>query len=136
LVLEDFAHHPTAVAVTLEAVRRGYPRRRLVAVFEPRTNTSRRRVFQEPYAKAFKDADVIIVREPPDLWKVPEEEQFSSRQLVRDLTVRGKVAFYFPNTDRLLEGLLAILQPGDVALIMSNGDFDHLVPRLCEALGG
>ena len=136
LVLEDFAHHPTAVAATLEAVRQGYPDRRLLAVFEPRTNTSRRRVFQEPYAQAFKEADLVIVREPPDLWKVPEEEQFSSRQLVRDLTAKGKAAFYFPDTDRLLEGLLGLVQPGDVALVMSNGDFDHLVPRLCEALAG
>ncbi|MBI4796224.1 MAG: UDP-N-acetylmuramate--L-alanine ligase [Deltaproteobacteria bacterium] len=136
LVLEDFAHHPTAVAATLQAVRQGYPDRRLVAIFEPRTNTSRRRVFQEPYARAFKDADLIIVREPPDLWKVPEEEQFSSRRLVRDLTAQGQAAFYFPDTDRLLEGLVGLLQPGDVALIMSNGDFDHLVPRLGEALGG
>jgi len=137
LVLEDFAHHPTAVAVTLEAVRQGYPHRRLVAVFEPRTNTSRRQVFQEPYARAFKDADLIIIREPPDLWKVEPEEQFSSRRLVADLQAQaqGQEAYYYPDTDRLLEGLLAKLRPGDVALIMSNGDFDHLLPRLCEALG-
>jgi UDP-N-acetylmuramate: L-alanyl-gamma-D-glutamyl-meso-diaminopimelate ligase len=134
LVLEDFAHHPTAVAATLEAVRQGYPGRRLVAVFEPRTNTSRRRVFQEPYARAFKDADLIIVREPPDLWKVPEEEQFSSRRLVEDLGGQGREAYYYPDTDRLLQGLVEKLQPGDVALIMSNGDFDHLVPRLGAAL--
>ena len=135
-VLEDFAHHPTAVAATLQAVRQGYPGRRLVAAFEPRTNTSRRRVFQEPYAKAFKDADLVLVREPPDLWKVPEEEQFSSFQLVKDLMDQGKKAFYFPDTDRLLNGLLRGLQPGDVVLVMSNGDFDHLTTRLCEALGG
>jgi len=134
LVLEDFAHHPTAVSVTLEAVRRGYPGRRLVAVFEPRTNTSRRQVFQEPYARAFKDADLVIVREPPDLWKVEPEEQFSSQKLVADLTAQGKKAYYYPDTDLLLEGLLAKLRPGDVALIMSNGDFDHLLRRLCEAL--
>ena len=74
LVLEDFAHHPTAVGVTLAAVRQAYPTRRLVAAFEPRTNTSRRKIFQEPYAAAFKDADLILVREPPDLWKVEPEE--------------------------------------------------------------
>jgi UDP-N-acetylmuramate: L-alanyl-gamma-D-glutamyl-meso-diaminopimelate ligase len=134
LVLDDFAHHPTAVSATLEAVRQGYPRRRLVAVFEPRTNTSRRQVFQEPYAQAFDQADLILVREPPDLWKVPPEEQFSSRRLVQDLETRGKTALYFPDTDLLLVGLLGELQPGDVALVMSNGDFDHLIPRLCAAL--
>ncbi len=136
LVLEDFAHHPTAVAATLEAVRQAYPGRRLVAIFEPRTNTSRRKIFQEPYAHAFKDADLVLVREPPDLWKVPPEEQFSSLKLVQDLTARGQKALYFPETDSLLAALLKGLSPGDVALIMSNGDFDHLLPRLCAALGG
>jgi UDP-N-acetylmuramate: L-alanyl-gamma-D-glutamyl-meso-diaminopimelate ligase len=136
LVVEDFAHHPTAVAVTLAAVRQAYPERRLVAAFEPRTNTSRRRIFQMPYAQAFNDADLILVREPPDLWKVEPEEQFSSRELVADLTARGREALYFPDTDALLEGLLHTLRPGDVVLVMSNGDFNHLVPRLCEALGG
>ena len=136
LVVEDFAHHPTAVAVTLAAVRRAYPTRRLVAAFEPRTNTSRRKIFQKPYAEAFHDADVILVREPPDLWKVEPEEQFSSRELVSDLTAAGKEALYFPDTEALLTGLLNTLRPGDVVLVMSNGDFDHLVPCLCEALGG
>ncbi|MGB8873871.1 MAG: UDP-N-acetylmuramate--L-alanine ligase [Desulfobaccales bacterium] len=135
LIVQDFAHHPTAVAVTLAAVRQGYPGRRLLAVFEPRTNTSRRRVFQEPYAAAFKDADLVLVREPPDLWKVEPEEQFSSRQLAADLKRRGQTAFYFPDTDQLLEGLLKMLRPGDLVLIMSNGDFDHLTPRLAAALG-
>jgi UDP-N-acetylmuramate: L-alanyl-gamma-D-glutamyl-meso-diaminopimelate ligase len=134
LVLDDFAHHPTAVAATLEAVSQGYPGRRLVAVFEPRTNTSRRAIFQEPYAQAFENADLILVREPPDLWKVPEGERFSSAQLATDLTSQGKRAFSFPNTDRLFENLLPLIQPGDVTLIMSNGDFNHLVPRLCQAL--
>ena len=136
LVVEDFAHHPTAVGVTLAAVRRAYPRRRLVAAFEPRTNTSRRKIFQEPYAQAFHDADLILVREPPDLWKVEPEEQFSSRELVADLQAQGQEARYFPDTDALLEGLIHTLRPGDVVLVMSNGDFNHLVPRLCEALGG
>jgi UDP-N-acetylmuramate: L-alanyl-gamma-D-glutamyl-meso-diaminopimelate ligase len=133
-VLDDFAHHPTAVAATLSAVRQGYPGRRLVAVFEPRTNTSRRAIFQESYAQAFDEADVIIVREPPDLWKAPEDDRFSSAQLAADLTAGGKQAFSFPDTDLLLQGLVPFLKTGDVALIMSNGDFDHLIPRLCKAL--
>jgi UDP-N-acetylmuramate: L-alanyl-gamma-D-glutamyl-meso-diaminopimelate ligase len=136
LVVEDFAHHPTAVAVTLAAVRQAYPQRRLVAAFEPRTNTSRRKIFQEPYARAFKDADLVLVREPPDLWKVEPEEQFSSRELVADLRASGREARFFPDTDALLDGLLHTLRPGDVVLVMSNGDFNHLVTRLCEALGG
>jgi UDP-N-acetylmuramate: L-alanyl-gamma-D-glutamyl-meso-diaminopimelate ligase len=134
LVMQDFAHHPTAVAETLKAVRQGYPGRRLVAVFEPRTNTSRRKVFQEPYAHAFKDADLVLVREPPDLWKAPPEDRFSSQQLVADLQAQGEKALYFPDTDQLLFGLLQNLGIGDLVLIMSNGDFDHLVPRFCQFL--
>ncbi len=136
LVVEDFAHHPTAVAVTLAAVRQAYPGRRLVAAFEPRTNTSRRKIFQEPYARAFTDADLVLVREPSDLWKVEPEEQFSSRELVADLQAEGKEARFFPDTEALLADLLRTRRPGDVVLVMSNGDFNHLVPRLCEALGG
>jgi UDP-N-acetylmuramate: L-alanyl-gamma-D-glutamyl-meso-diaminopimelate ligase len=135
VVLDDFAHHPTEVAATLTAVRAGYPGRRLVAAFEPRTNTSRRKIFQVPYVEALKDADLILVREPPDLWKVPEDEQFSSWQLVQDLIASGQKAFYFPTTDHLLHSLLRGLKPNDTLVVMSNGSFDGLVSRLCEALG-
>jgi UDP-N-acetylmuramate: L-alanyl-gamma-D-glutamyl-meso-diaminopimelate ligase len=135
LVLDDFAHHPTEVAATLAAVRRGYPGRRLLVAFEPRTNTSRRKIFQKPYAAAFSEADLILVREPPDLWKVPEEEQFSSWQLVQDLIAGGKKASYFPETDHLLHSLRRGVRPRDVVVVMSNGSFDNLVPRLCGALG-
>jgi UDP-N-acetylmuramate: L-alanyl-gamma-D-glutamyl-meso-diaminopimelate ligase len=134
LVLDDFAHHPTEVAATLAAVRQGYPGRRLVAVFEPRTNTSRRKIFQGPYAEAFGDADLILIKEPPDLWKAPEEDQFSSGQLVQDLIAGGKQASYFPTTDLILDSLQRDLRPNDVVVAMSNGSFDNLVPRLCAAL--
>ena len=100
LVVEDFAHHPTAVMVTLAAVRQAYPGRRLVAAFEPRTNTSRRKIFQEPYARAFKDADLVLVREPPDLWKVEPEEQFSSRELVADLRPAARKPAFSPTPMR------------------------------------
>jgi UDP-N-acetylmuramate: L-alanyl-gamma-D-glutamyl-meso-diaminopimelate ligase len=135
LVLDDFAHHPTEVAATLAAVRAGYPGRRLVAAFEPRTNTSRRKIFQEAYVNALSDADLILVREPPDLWKAPEDEQFSSWQLVQDLIARGQKAFYFPTTDHLLHSLLKGLKPNDAVVVMSNGSFDGLVSHLCKALG-
>ncbi len=134
LVMDDFAHHPTAVAATLQAVRLGYPERRLLAVFEPRTNTSRRKIFQQPYAQAFKLADLIFVREAPDLWKVPVDDRFSSQKLAADLNAQGQEAYYFPDTDLLLHALLETVRPGDLVLVMSNGNFDHLVPRLCQAM--
>jgi UDP-N-acetylmuramate: L-alanyl-gamma-D-glutamyl-meso-diaminopimelate ligase len=136
LILDDFAHHPTAVAATLSAIRQGHPGRRLVAVFEPRTNTSRRAIFQADYARAFGPADLVILREPPDIWKAPEGDRFSSEHLAGDLSAQGQRALALPDTDQLLALLLHEIRPGDVVLVMSNGDFDHLIPRLCEALGG
>ncbi|MBW1951735.1 MAG: UDP-N-acetylmuramate:L-alanyl-gamma-D-glutamyl-meso-diaminopimelate ligase [Deltaproteobacteria bacterium] len=133
-VVDDFAHHPTAVAETLSAARGRFPGRRLVAAFEPRTNTSRRRIFQQDYVQAFKEADLLLVREPPDLWKVPEDDQFSSVQLAAELEAQGQRARYFLDTDSLLEGLLTEATSGDIILVMSNGSFDNLIPRLIHAL--
>ena len=134
-VVDDFAHHPTAVAETLLAARGRYPGRRLLVAFEPRTNTSRRRIFQQDYVQALAGGDLIFVREPSDMWKAPEDDRFSSPQLVADLTKAGRRAWYFPDTDALLAEVLAHAQPGDVVLVMSNGSFDGLIPRLCQGLG-
>jgi UDP-N-acetylmuramate: L-alanyl-gamma-D-glutamyl-meso-diaminopimelate ligase len=134
-VVDDFAHHPTAVAETLLAARGRFPGRRLLVAFEPRTNTSRRRIFQQEYVQALAAADLILVREPSDLWKAPEDDRFSSAQLVADLINTGRQAWYFPDTDALLAELLAQVQPGDTVLVMSNGGFDGLIPRLCQELG-
>jgi UDP-N-acetylmuramate: L-alanyl-gamma-D-glutamyl-meso-diaminopimelate ligase len=133
-VIDDFAHHPTAVRLTLQAIRDQYLGRRLIAVFEPRTNTSRRAVFQTAYPRAFEDADRIIIREPPDLAKIPEGERFSSRKLVQDLKGLNRQADYFPDTDSILGFLTGELRSGDVVLIMSNGGFDGLHQRLLEHL--
>ncbi|MGQ9919959.1 MAG: UDP-N-acetylmuramate:L-alanyl-gamma-D-glutamyl-meso-diaminopimelate ligase [Desulfobacca sp.] len=134
-VVDDFAHHPTAVAETLLAARGRFPGRRLLVAFEPRTNTSRRRVFQQDYVRALAAADLIFVREPSDLWKAPEDDRFSSPQLVADLIQTGRRAWYFPDTDALLAAVLGEARPGDVILVMSNGGFDGLVGRLGQTLG-
>lgn len=134
-LVDDFAHHPTAVAETLQAARGRFPGRRLLVAFEPRTNTSRRKIFQQDYVRAFKEADLLLVREPPDLWKVPEDDQFSSAQLAADLEAQGRRARYFPDTDSLRTALLAEAAPGDVILVMSNGSFDNLIPRLAQVFG-
>ena len=94
-VIDDFAHHPTAVRETIGAVRPFYPSGRLIAVFEPRTNTSMRNVFQEIYPSSFDGADLVCIRKPPLLEKIPQDQRFSSEQLVDDLKKRGKEAFYF-----------------------------------------
>jgi len=134
LVLDDFAHHPTAVRKTTEAVKARYRARRLVAVFEPRSNSSRRNIFQEEYSRSFDAGDLIMIPEPPLMDKIPVEERFSSPQLVSDLRKRGLEARFFENTDLLLEALIKEARQGDVILIMSNGGFDNLHKRLLEAL--
>jgi len=134
VVIDDFAHHPTEVRETLAAARSFYPNKRLVAVFEPRTNSSRRKVFQDRYPNAFDMADLVCIRKPPMLEKIPAEERFSSSQLARDLEARGKEAYYFADTDAIIDHLVAIARADDVVLIMSNGGFDNIHERLLERL--
>ena len=132
--MDDFAHHPTAVRETVRAVKPFYPDGRLIAVFEPRTNTSMRDVFQNVYPACFDEADLICIRKPPLLKKIPEDQRFSSKKLVDDLNSRGKDAYYFVNTDLIIEFLREKAVPGDVVLIMSNGGFDNIHERLLEVL--
>lgn len=135
LVLDDFAHHPTAVKETIRAVREKYPGRRLIAAFEPRSNSSRRKTFQREYGSSFDQADRILIPEPPLMDKIAPDERFSSRTLVEDLRKRDLQASYFAETRLLLEEILRTSREGDVVLFMSNGAFDNLPTRLLAALG-
>ncbi|MBC2709868.1 MAG: UDP-N-acetylmuramate:L-alanyl-gamma-D-glutamyl-meso-diaminopimelate ligase [Desulfosarcina sp.] len=134
IVMDDFAHHPTAVKETLRAVKSHFSKNRVVAIFEPRTNSSMRKVFQQDYATVFDPADRICIRKPPLLKKVPEGERFSSEQLVADLKQRGKDAAYFDDTESIINDLAGSSISGDVILIMSNGGFDNIHDRLLKAL--
>ncbi|MDD2390435.1 MAG: UDP-N-acetylmuramate:L-alanyl-gamma-D-glutamyl-meso-diaminopimelate ligase [Desulfobacterales bacterium] len=134
-VIDDFAHHPTAVRETVKAVKLSHDQGRLIAVFEPRTNSSMRSVFQDAYPQSFDHADVICIRKPPLLHKIPENDRFSSEKLVEDLNARGKAAHYFPDTESIIEFLVQEARPGDFVLIMSNGGFDNIHERLLIALG-
>ena len=133
-VMDDFAHHPTAVRETVAAVKSFFSDGRVIAVFEPRTNTSMRSVFQNEYLQSFDSADVICIRKPPLLKKIPRGQRFSSEQLVKDLKIRGQKAHYFQDTDAILDFLVKIAEPGDLILIMSNGGFDNIHDRLLENL--
>jgi UDP-N-acetylmuramate: L-alanyl-gamma-D-glutamyl-meso-diaminopimelate ligase len=133
-VIDDFAHHPTAVRETVNAVKDFYRGQRIIAVFEPRTNTSMRDVFQTVYPNALAPADVICVREPPLLKKIPQGQRFSSTQLVNDLSAMGRSAHYFPDTSAILSFLRNQARSGDVVLIMSNGGFDNIHQRLLASL--
>lgn len=133
-VIDDFAHHPTAVRETLSALSAAYEGQRLLAVFEPRTNSSRRRVFQQDYLSVFDPADVVLVKEPDVLTAVPEDQRFSAKELVAGLQARGVDGHYFPNTDLILDYLAAIMRPRDVVAILSNGGFDNIHARLLNTL--
>ena len=133
-VMDDFAHHPTAVRETLRAVKPFYPEGRLIAVFEPRTNSSMRNVFQDIYPAAFDAADIVCIREPSLLEKIPESERFSASRLVEDICQRDVSAYYFSDTESIIEFVAGLTGAGDVVLIMSNGGFDNIHERLLKKL--
>lgn len=133
-VMDDFAHHPSAVKETLKAVRPFFRDGRVIAVFEPRTNSSMRKVFQDVYPGVFEDADAVIIRKPSKLDKVPESERFSSEILVSDLKAKGKDTYHFENTDMIIDFLTEFVKSGDLVIVMSNGGFDNIHERLLAVL--
>jgi len=133
-VMDDFAHHPTAVRETIQAVGPFYPDGRIVAVFEPRTNSSMRQIFQNVYPDSFDAADIVCIRKPPMLHKIPSDQRFSSEKLVIDLNDRGKAAYFFADTDGIIDFLTRETRAGDLILIMSNGGFDNIHERLLQQL--
>lgn len=134
VVLDDFAHHPTAVRATIQAVRTFYPDRRLLVVFEPRTNSSRRRFFQHEYAHAFHGAFWVGIKEPKGFHTIAVEERLNTEQLVKDIQEGGTAARLFVEGEPLVPSLLEHIRPKDVVLLMSNGSMDGLPSELCQAL--
>lgn len=133
LVVDDFAHHPTAVRETLQALRLFYPGRSLYVAFEPRSNSSRRSIFQADYATAFDCADCVCIKEPPGIDSLPADERLDARKLVTDIGTRRKEAHYFENVERLVLFLSGRCTSGDLVVAMSNGSFDGLLERLPAA---
>jgi UDP-N-acetylmuramate: L-alanyl-gamma-D-glutamyl-meso-diaminopimelate ligase len=138
VVYDDFAHHPTAVRETLRALRTlvsSGPSGRLVAVFEPRSYTSRTRVFQEEFARAFQDADRVIVSAAYLPAKVPESQRLSEGELVQAIAELGKDARLVPAVDDIVSTLARELREGDRVVILSNGGFGGIHAKLLAALG-
>lgn len=145
-IIDDFAHHPTAVKLTLEALRLRFGGRRLWAIFEPRSNTSRRNVFQSAYAEAFGAANINVIAPPLNLERIAEEDRFSAIQLVKDLRAQGSEAFCWGlNEDgtalpadqgaaSIAAQVCANAMPGDVIAILSNGGFGGLHQRILTRL--
>jgi UDP-N-acetylmuramate: L-alanyl-gamma-D-glutamyl-meso-diaminopimelate ligase len=134
-VIDDFAHHPTAVRETLQALRTKYSDRRLVAVFEPRSWSSRLAVFQEDYARAFEPADYVVIASVFDSTKATEKGRvLDTHKLIEDIASRGKPAQQIEGADGIVRHLAPELRSGDVVAIMSNGGFDAIHDKLLAAL--
>ena len=134
LVIDDFAHHPTAVRETIEGIRQRYPDRRLWAVFEPRSNTSRRNIHQHEYVTALKGADVATIREPEAHDKVPADQRLNVPKIVKELREVGVDAESSPDVNVLIEQVASHAQPNDLLLVMSNGSFGGLIPAVLDRL--
>jgi UDP-N-acetylmuramate: L-alanyl-gamma-D-glutamyl-meso-diaminopimelate ligase len=133
-VVDDFAHHPTAVLQTLAAARTRWPKRRLWTLFEPRSATSRRNIFQSEYVEAFLAADKIVIAGHARLNEVPEAERFSPHKLAHDLVGRGCDAESIDDVDAIVERVGLTATAGDVVLVFSNGDFGGLHGKLIARL--
>jgi UDP-N-acetylmuramate: L-alanyl-gamma-D-glutamyl-meso-diaminopimelate ligase len=133
-VLDDFAHHPTAVRLTLEALRMRFGGRRLWGVFEPRSNTSRRNVFQDDYAQAFDAADIVVIARPYGQAGIPVDERMDGEQLIADLRARGLEAFLWRDADAIATQIAANAHSEDVVAILSNGGFGGLHQKLTQLL--
>ena len=133
-VYDDFAHHPTAIAETIAGVRSAYPDRRIWAVFEPRSATSCRRVFQADFVRALSGADRVVL---PAVFRstVPEAERLSPEQIVDDLKQSGVDARYVPAVDDIVRTIASDSRDGDLVVVMSNGGFDNIHAKLLSALG-
>ena len=132
-VYDDFAHHPTAVAETLAGLRASHPEARIWAVFEPRSASSCRRVFQDDFARAFSKADEVLIA-PIFRSKLPESERLSVPQLVRDLNKDGRSAREAESIDDIIAAIVRERRSGDRVVIMSNGGFGGIHQKLLKAL--
>ena len=133
-VIDDFAHHPTAIRETLKALGRRFPERRVWAIFEPRSNTTRRNHFQLELAEALRLAKRVVVAEVARLEQVPPEERLNPAQLMADIRASGVEADYLPTADEIVAHVAPQARSGDILCVLSNGGFDNIHQKLLDAL--
>ena len=137
LVVDDFAHHPTAVRATIAAARLRWPGRRLWAVFEAKSNTSRRRVFQQAYVEALALADMVVVSRPyRKKDNLKQEERLDVSRLVREVSAAGPEARLIPEVDEIAAFIAGRGAPGDLVLGLSGSAFGGLHRKVLEKLRG
>lgn len=133
-LIEDFAHHPTAVKETIRAIQEKYPDQKVFSVFEPRSATSRRKVFQKDYVEALGEGQDVLIAQAFDQGKLTEDNRFSVDELIVDLIQNGKKAKAFSSADAIVADLNLRSKKGDIVLIMSNGGFDGIYEKLKSSL--
>jgi len=134
-VIDDFGHHPTAIRETMRALRIKYGKEKIWAIFEPRTNTTRRNVFQEELAASFIDADGVIVSQIARLELLAPEERLNPEKLMQQIGAGGKPTAYLPDADAIVAHITKLVHGGDVVVVFSNGGFGGIHGKLLQALG-
>jgi len=134
-VIDDFGHHPTAIRETMRALRLKYPREKIWAVFEPRTNTTRRNVFQDELAASFADADGVVVAQVARLELLAPEERLDPEKLMKVVGASGKPTAYLPDADAIVAHLGKVVQGGNVVVVFSNGGFGGIHSKLLQRFG-
>lgn len=133
-VIDDFAHHPTAIGQAITGIRQLYPGARLWVIFEPRSNTTRRNIFQDELATALAHADLAVVPQVADAGKVEESERLDPQKLIADVEAQGTQAWYLESVEDIATHVSAEAKEGDVVAVLSNGGFGGLHNLLLERL--
>ena len=133
-VIDDFGHHPTAISQTVQALRHRYPGQRIWAIFEPRSNTTRRAVFQKQLPEALQSADGVFISQVARLEQIPEGERLNPEAVVKTVAESGRPAFYEKNADAIVDRILPMLKPNDIVTVFSNGGFDNIHEKLLARL--
>ena len=134
-VIDDFAHHPTAIGLAVDSLRQQYPDSRLWVIFEPRSNTTRRNVFQGEFANALSKADLVVVPAVPDPEKVAEQDRLDPHKLVSDIQASGTSCWYLETVDEIVAQVVSESREGDTVAVLSNGGFGGIHQKLLDNLG-
>jgi UDP-N-acetylmuramate: L-alanyl-gamma-D-glutamyl-meso-diaminopimelate ligase len=132
-VVDDFAHHPTAIRLSVASLRQRFPGAKLWVLFEPRSNTTRRAVFQKDLAECLALADAAIVADPPDMHKIPEHDRLDPAKLAADIRSLGSDGLFIPEVDEIVRHVRSHAKPGDVVAVLSNGGFGGIHAKLLAA---
>ena len=135
-VVDDFAHHPTAISLAIDGLRQKYEGRRLWVIFEPRSNTTRRKIFQAELAASLQKADLVVIPAVPDPEKVAEEDRLNPQQLVEDVAKGEAIAWHLDEVDEIVALVTNRAVAGDVVAVLSNGGFGGIHGKLLSALEG